>query len=256
MQLNKHHLAGVLAAAGALLACVGLVTLASTSSVATPSHLEKAAGPRFAIPPEIATIYSGILHTTTKYVVLDLAPASPGGPLAFTVVKRALDADVSADQAAAWQHMVDQLPENNCRYGIFDFTTANEAGRRVDKVVLVTSRTCVGSPREQMDIVYGKQDLLNRFPTIDVEFLVRVRVAARTRPHTQCLCARKCSPSPRPPPPVRLLALHGAPQAKFPADLDYWMARQRVEACVLRDEGCVGSATFFNPPEAAGSHAR
>lgn len=110
----------------------------------------------------------------------------------------------------------------------------------------------------------GITDLLNALPAIDISFMVCAERQQRAREqlrsqlrnsargssqaiaHRSARCAHHARPAadltPRPNPPV--------PQAKLPEERDYETMALRVEACVERDEGCVGSSSFFNPPTA------
>ncbi|KAG8460092.1 hypothetical protein KFE25_014237 [Diacronema lutheri] len=214
MPATKRAVVGALVGAGGLLVTVALVGLTATSSAALPAAIgfasvEKAVQPRFAIKPDVTSTYWSIVHATTKYAIVDLVPTSSGS-LEFSLVATADDADLVGEQSSAWEHMLGQLPRDDCRYGLFDFTYTMPDGSVTDKVVLATSRMCANNPREQMDTTYGITDLLNAFPTIDVSFM-----------------------------------------AKTQDELDYATMLLRVEACALRDEGCVGSSKFFSPPQTA-----
>ncbi|KAJ1634460.1 hypothetical protein T492DRAFT_973847 [Pavlovales sp. CCMP2436] len=181
MAVSKRQLVGALSTVGAVLVTVGLVALASTPAgpsaalaSAPAAGIEKAVEPRFKIQSAVSTAFWGTIHQETKYVIVDLARASEDSPLEFKVVSTAEDADLSGDQRTAWAHMLGQLPLNDCRYGLFDFTYIAEDGTKAEKIVLATSRTCSNDPRQQMDITYGISDLLNIFNAIDISFMAKL----------------------------------------------------------------------------------
>jgi hypothetical protein len=155
MSASKHRLVGALFAAGAVLVTMGVIALASVPAAgsALQASIEKAVEPRFKIQEEVTQAFWRLIHLETKYVIVDLKRASTEAPLEFSVVSTADDADLSGDQSTAWSHMLAQLPTDDCRYGLFDFTYQAADGKKVEKIVLATSRTCSNNPREQVRLL-------------------------------------------------------------------------------------------------------